>query len=287
MNHDQMLSYEFMRSHPTDAARVLERLTIDETGLFLEDAPIHDLIGVMSVMDPMIGARCLEKMEERRSAQLIEKLPLETGALLLRRMEKSIRGRILGSVSYTLKNELQRMLRYREGTAGNIMDAQVFTVPDDITVKDALNKLREHPGKVFEYVYVLGRENVLIGFFTLHQLTTSQHQSLISSITRKIPWKLNPNMSRKAILTNPGWQTFNALPVVDENGVFLGAIGHISMRQLDNDVLMPSFSKETAGAGSALAELYWISISAFTKGVTIAATSQHQTSRNLERRELK
>ena len=282
-----MLSYEFMRSHPTDAARVLERLTIDETGLFLEDAPIHDLIGVMSVMDPMIGARCLEKMEERRSAQLIEKLPLETGALLLRRMEKSIRGRILGSVSYTLKNELQRMLRYREGTAGNIMDAQVFTVPADITVKDALNKLREHSGKVFEYVYVLGRENVLVGFFTLYQLITSQHQCLTSTITRKIPWKLNPNMSRKAILTNPGWQAFNALPVVDENGVFLGAIGHISMRRLDNDAHMPPFSKEAAGAGSALAELYWIGISAFTKGVTIAATSQRQTSRNLKRREPK
>ncbi|MDY6856053.1 MAG: CBS domain-containing protein [Thermodesulfobacteriota bacterium] len=287
MNPDQMLSYEFIRSHPTDAARVLERLTIEETRFFLEDTPLHELIGVMSVMDPIVGARCLERMEERRSARLIEKLPLETGTLLLRRMEKSIRGRILGSVSYKLKTELQRMLRYREGTAGNIMDAQVFTVPDDITVKDALNKLREHSGKVLEYVYVLGRENALIGFFPLHQLTTSQHQCVTSSITRKIPWKLNPNMSRKAILTNPGWQTFNALPVVDENGVFLGAIGHISLRQLDNDVLMPPFSKEAAVAGSALAELYWISISAFTKGIAIAATPQRHTSMNFKRRELK
>ena len=175
------------------------------------------------------------------------------------------------------------MIHYREGTAGYIMDTQVFTLPGDITVKEALTQLRKHSGHVLEYVYVLDRKNILIGYFTLHQLITAQNQCFVSSITRKILWKLHPNMRTKAIFTIPAWQTFTTLPVVDEKGVFLGAIQYNSLLRLEHEAVMPSFSKEVVNVGNALGELYWIGISAFTSGFVAAAMPKRPNSGILKR----
>ena len=287
MDPDQMLSNEFMKNHPADAARVLERFPVEETLLFLKDTPLPQMINVISVMDSLIGAKFLERMQERDSARLIERLPLKTGSLFLQRMDKPVRERILEFVSHEVTAKLRSMNRYREGTAGSLMDTQVFTLPEDIIVKDALNRLRKHSGQVLEHVYVLDRKNILIGHVALHQLTTAPHQRPVSSMIGEILWKLHPGMSKKVIIGNHGWQHFNSLPVVDEQGIFLGALDHISLRKPENDVFGSSFSKEVADVGSALGELYWIGISAFAKGIAAASTPQNPTFKNLKRRQLK
>ena len=287
MYPDQMLSYEFMRNHPDDAARVLERFPVEEMLLFIKDTPLPQVINVISAMDSLIGAKFLEGMQEKDSARIIERLPLKTGSLLLQRMDKPVRERILEFAPHELTAKLRSMNRYREGTAGYIMDTHVFTLPDDIIVKDALNRLRKHSGQVLEHVYVLDRKNILIGYVALHKLTTAPHQHPISSMTGEILWKLHPGMSKKVILSNHGWQYYNSLPVVDEQRIFLGALEHISLRKQESDVFSPSFSKEGADVGSALGELYWIGISAFAKGVAAVSTPQNPAFKNLKRRQSK
>jgi len=274
MNSELMLSLEFMNNHPLDAARILERLPPEKTASLLKETPLLPAAKVLERMDPGPAIDCLMVLGVKRCGAILEKLSFELASLFLRRMEKSYRESILQSIPPEAADPIRRVLEYPEGTAGSLMTPLVFTVPEDIPAREALKRARRHPQQIIDYIYVLNRENHLAGLVTIRELMLADPDAPISTMMPARIGRLSVRSNRPAILAHPGWREFYALPVVDEKGIFLGAIGYHTLRRLEGEAGEIRMADPEKTAGSALGELYRIGLAGFLKSAVSAAEAE-------------
>lgn len=153
---------------------------------------------------------------------------------------------------------IRQLLLHAAHTAGSLMDALVLRVPDDASVAEALDQARRQVEHVLYYVYVVDRKQRLVGVVTLRQLLQADADASVLSVMRERPVALLAHASKEAVVAHPGWRLYHALPVVDREGVVLGAIRHDTAREVERELgraVRPTNVSQTAGA---LAQLYAI-----------------------------
>lgn len=271
MDSNLLLSRRFMEAHPVDAARILERLPVEDTADFLREMPSPLSASVLGRMTAATAAACLEGMSPRRAAPVIAELPLGRASLLLRRLDERTKETILGFLPSETARPLRSLLGFPEGTAGALMDPLVWTLFGDNCVKDALKQMRRESEHLIYYVYVLTKDQAYLGYTTLRELMLAESNVPISSIMHTDMGHLAPRLKRSAILHHPDWHRFHALPVVDAKGVFLGALGYRTLRRLEHEENRDRRTESPKEAGAALAELYRIGVNGLLKWITFTA----------------
>lgn len=279
MDTDLKLTLEFLKSHPLDAARTLERLGAERIALFLQKAPPPLAAGALKLMEVSCARRCLEIMEVEGAGAVFSHLPVETASLLLRPMEKGKRESILGTLPAEISEPIRTLLRYPEGTAGSRMDPFVFTLPEDLTAGDALRRMRKHPPRYLDCVFVVTRDHLLVGMIRTGELALSDpHKPLSEIMTAGVP-RLRAQSSLRAVFSHPGWGEAAILPVVDEKGILLGAIDYQSLRQLELEQRGRREIDPGKLAGLALGELYWLGLSGLARAGASALQREKEEDR--------
>jgi magnesium transporter len=264
MHATRLLSDAFLQAHPQDAARVLERLPVGEQAKLFDGSTAA--ARVMEYMAPVARAACLALMDVDAAARVITELSLDCRLAALRCMEAVDRERILQACGPN-GDPLRVLLRYPAGTAGALMDPYLLTFPDDVTVGEVLRRARRSGQPVMYYLYVVDREQRLAGVATLRQLMRARSGDALSAVMRREVARL-PAMTRSDdIVKNPHWRNFHALPVVDEQGRFLGVIRHEILRRVEQEVAQSSHDGGAVETLLALGELYWISLTGMMPGI--------------------
>jgi Mg/Co/Ni transporter MgtE len=274
MERDFEIALGFAKAHPLEATRVLERLKRDEIASFLANLPAEISATILRLMDLSAATQSLIDLGPNKAGSIMECLPVELASLHLQRMESDARDSILNEVQPETAKGLRSRLAYPEGTCGALMNPKAMAVPQDIRVQDALERIRQHPENAASRVYVVDREQVLIGSVTPLDLLLSDPQAEVATLTKTgLQW-LRANMRLVSILASSAWSEFYELPVVDEKGVFLGTMEYRMLQRLVQDFREKDREEPVGAAGKALGELYWISISGFFKSVASALERQ-------------
>ena len=253
-----LLSREFVRGHPADAARILEGLPVAEASALLEDLPAPAAAAGLGSMVAMSGAECLARMATRRAAKILDELPPDVGSGLLLRLGPREREALLDETPPKSAAALRRRLRFRAGTAGALADTRVISFADTTSAGEALAQLRRSPPPPYSYLYVVDREERLLGALSLHQLMTAPPRSPLASLMDPRLARLPAGADRAAILAADGWRQAHALPVVDDAGHLLGVVGHETLRRLEDEQGRQAQDAAGASLGLAFADLCWI-----------------------------
>lgn len=265
MDTDQLLLEEFVANHSTEAARIVEQSDTEYALAIIEKLPSDLAVIMIKNMEQYAVVKCLETMKIDRSVEIIEKLPVQLSASILRKMTAETRELILTNVTVELSIPLKQMLEYSEFSVGAIMNPLVPTLPDDISSKDAQQRVKKHSQQILHYIFVTRRDNTFAGIVKLEDLIiANSKEKLVSIMKTDIP-HLNADTVFHKILDHPGWTEFSALPVLDGSGNFLGAIGHGQIRKIENSIKIPNQTKLTSNA---LGQLYRIGLESllFTAG---------------------
>ena len=182
MDSDLLISSRFIEEHPVDAARILERLPIEDSAAFLKEVSPRVAAAVVGRMDSMTAARYLEGMGVKQAAGILGNLRLEIASLLLRRSDERTKEVTLEALPPEVAEPLRSVLDFSEGTAGSLMDPRVFTLFDDGHVKEALKHMRKRPEHLIYYVYVLNRDQVFKGYTNLRELMLVDPNAQIASV---------------------------------------------------------------------------------------------------------
>jgi magnesium transporter len=276
MEYDMTLALEFLKAHPSDAALVLEEIPIHHTASFMENIPADIAANVIGSMDPLTTIGCLEHMKPDTISAITENLSLEIASMILRRMDSILKDSVMTSLPSEILEPLTLMLRFPEGTAGALMDPRCFVLPQDIHVKEAMRRVRDHLRQDSSYIYVVNRDHVLLGFVRIHEMLHLDPDTLISTIIHTDIWKLSAHSDRQAILMNPGWREFHTLPVTDKEGIFLGVIDYQTIRRLEQDTIKPLHRNPQKETTAAMGELFWIGLSGLLKGAASAICSTEE-----------
>jgi hypothetical protein len=112
----------------------------------------------------------------------------------------------------------------------------------------------------------LDRTHRLKGFINIGDLFLAGKNEMISSIRMDCSWVLRPFQRIGQILNSPGWREVHALPVVDEQFIFLGAIGYRTLREIELKDKGQKNVYSFKDVSTALGELYWLGISGLLYG---------------------
>jgi magnesium transporter len=168
------------------------------------------------------------------------------------------------------REALHRLLAHPEGTAGGLMDSLVLALPDDVEAEGAVERVRQSPQRALAYLYVVDRAGRLSGVTSLHELMAAPAEKRLAEVMHTPVMRLRADDDRRAILVHPGWNEYHALPVVDVEGRFLGAVRYETLRRLETEGEQDRGERAVSVAVS-LGELYWLGLSGLFEGLGAVA----------------
>lgn len=267
MTSSDQLTFAFLESHPSDAARVLERLAPAPAAALLRSVPLRLAVPVLRHMLPLAGARCLELMDDAEAAGMLHGMGVQPGVALMRHLVAGQRTRLLKQLPTAITIAYELLLGYPEGTVGAWMDPHALALPADMTCGEALERVRSASEEHVADPFVVGRNQRLQGYVELAHLLRAQASTPLGNLLRSITHRLPTQAMLAGLRDHPGWRESSVLPVVDSDGRLVGAISHAAMQQ--------GLSKEQAsparpGTRDTLVELaaaYWFGVSSLIQSL--------------------
>lgn len=159
-------------------------------------------------------ARVLEEMAPDERVDFIKSLPKE-------RTEE-----ILPLVAQAERNDIRKLIQYKEGTAGAILTTEYAALSPDITVKQAIEKLKLQAfnRETIYYTYVIDDARKLIGFVSLKRLIVSESFKLIRDVMHTNVISVNINEEEGVVSQKLSDYDLLAIPVVDDQNTLVGIV---------------------------------------------------------------
>ena len=268
MRAEELLGIEFLRTHPEDAARVLERFAPAESAGLLSGTPSLVAAAIVEHMVLTGAASCLAAMPVESAATILAEMSLDQSAALLRRVPNDVAERIIERAPRNVVTAALRMLvAYPEGTAGALVDPTILTLPVDLSCAEALERVRREPKNAIYYLYVVDREQRLVGVLNLRELMLAEGAQPLAKAMHSTVARLRSDAGEEEILAHPGWREYHALPVVDETGRFVGGIRYETLRRLEHGRSEAATVNPLVATAMSFGEMYWISLRGVIAGV--------------------
>jgi magnesium transporter len=236
MELEHHLTLGYFQAHPVEAARHLESLGSQAASGLLEALPGEEIANVLEHCLPVSTAKILEELPKELSAEVLSAMNATSAIGVLRQFEETTRFDILERLDNSMGATLRRALRYSPNTAGSLADPQVFTLPPDIPVEEAISRIRTYGQKAMYYIYVIDRDGKLEGVLTLRQLLVDTSDHLVGTLMETQITTLSAEANLEEIIKHPEWSRFHTLPVVDRWGTFFGALRYRMLRRIEKDV---------------------------------------------------
>ncbi len=144
------------------------------------------------------------------------------------------------------------------------MDPEVLALPSDLTARSALQRVREAASFARYNLYVVDREQRLVGVLNLRELLRARAGDLLSELMVRDPMRITAAADRATLLAHPAWQRVASLPVVDDDGRYLGAVRYRTLRELENEILPKRRDDDT---GAALGTLLTVGAAAVLEAI--------------------
>lgn len=233
-------------------AQFLERLTdVEERRHVLRQLSTARAAEVLSEMDEELAAEILSEMREGRAVRILDDFEPDDAADIVVELEDDVRTRLLSKMDPKSRISLEKLLRYDPDTAGGIMTSEVDTALEEMTVDEAITRIREFAGKHedLHYVYVVNRARRLKGIVSLRKLIQANPDQKISSIMRtNILGLCTPDMDKEEVARLMGEYNLPDIAVVDRRHTLLGVITHDDILDVVRDEGTEDIQK-LAGAG--------------------------------------
>lgn len=212
------LKEELAGFHSADLADVFQELKPEERLQCFKLLDIEKAADLMEYISPQMQVELLGDIDQEVASKILTKLPHDAAADVLGDMEEDETETYLDKLPHKFSEEVRELLTYNEDTAGGIMNPVVLTVNSDMSVQDVLNYIRikaERDNLELYYIYVVDKQNHLLGVVSLRKLLTSPVNKKVEDIMISDIVKLHVDDYSDYITDEFMKYQYNALPVVD------------------------------------------------------------------------
>ncbi|MGV3581520.1 MAG: magnesium transporter [Methylophilus sp.] len=212
--------------HPADVAYILEALPVDDR-LRVWDLVKADRDGeILLEVSDAVRQTLIADMDSQELLAAAEQLDTDELADLAPDLPKDVLQDLLYSLDAQNRERLQSALSYPEDTVGSLMDFDIVTIREDITLEVALRYLRrlgtlpDHTDKLF----VVDRGDVLRGVLPLKRLVVSELDANVADMMADDTVVFHPeDIAGDAAKAFERYDLVTA-PVVDRNHKLVGRI---------------------------------------------------------------
>jgi magnesium transporter len=216
------------RLHPVEIAQLAEALSpIHRTEIVesLDDEIAADTLEEMSTENQ---ARILEEMDEERAADILEEMSPDDAVDVLGEMDEEKAQELFDLMEDAEKADVAELMSFAHDTAGGLMTTEFIVFPKDLTVGQAIARLREMaetPNMIY-YLYIVEEENSwkICGVISLRSLILADPTYQLSEVMRDQFQFAHPNDEAAAAAQLIAEYNLLALPVIDDLGEIAGIV---------------------------------------------------------------
>ncbi len=216
----------FFDLHPADIADLIESLEEEKKKKLFAILNIETASDVILELDDQTREQILEDIPQKRLTEILDDMDSDDATDLVGDLPKEQAEVILRQINKKESEQVQKLLTYGEETAGGIMQTELASVQDDMTVEDAIGNIRSvgEKGEDIHYVFVTDKTNRLLGVLPLRKLILEGSDIKVSNIMDSDPISVKVNLDQEEVAKIFKKHDLVSLPVVGQDGILLGRI---------------------------------------------------------------
>lgn len=214
----------------------------------------------VALLDGPAAARRLQELGAREAAAVLSSLaddavhdalkliPRERAAAILASMSPEERERVLSIAPARVAQGIRDVYDYPEGTAGALMDGRITPFREDLTVQQALERMRSFKEKEFDQIYLMDRDGRIAGTVPLAEIVTAAPDTTLATLCAGPAVTVPAHASREDIVEVVKNARIAALPVIDSDNRLIGVLRHSDLADAAANVATVDMQK-MVGAG--------------------------------------
>ncbi|MEC7120434.1 MAG: magnesium transporter [Pseudomonadota bacterium] len=198
MPRQELVDHLVHKQNLVELQKILNRLHVADIAFILEGLPIEDRLLVWGMVrseqdgeillevSDAVRESLIDVMEDSEIKAAAETLDVDELADLAPDLPAEVMQDVFSALEPEERAQVHAAMSYPEDTVGALMDFDMVTVREDVTIKVVLRYLRrfdelpEHTDKIF----VVDRDQHLRGILTLETLLTSQPKTPVSDVMK-------------------------------------------------------------------------------------------------------
>jgi len=212
--------------HPADIADILESLPIEQRSIIWELVRSENDGDILVEVSDAVRQTLIADMDSSEILAAAEQLDTDEIADIAPDLPENVFQDLLDSLDAQNRERLESILSYPEDTVGSLMDHEVITVIDDISLEVALRYLRKlgslpnHTDKLF----VVDRSGSLKGILPLKKIVVNEADLKIKDVMVDDIVTFDPNDTADDAADAFERYDLVTAPVIDENKKIIGRL---------------------------------------------------------------
>ncbi len=213
--------------HPATVAESLAGdFSVEDVWRFLNTSSIAIQAAIFVYFPLEWQVQLVEGTGRPHMARLIEQMSHDDRADLLRRLEPQVVESLLRLVDEADRRDIATLVEYPENSAGALMTTDYAWLPANISVEQALDRLRlQAPdSETIYYIYIVDDQRRLLGVLTLRELILAPRKALVNELMDTQPITVRVTDDREKVAQDITRYDLLAIPVLDGDDRLVGIV---------------------------------------------------------------
>ncbi|AHM57722.1 magnesium transporter mgtE (plasmid) [Peptoclostridium acidaminophilum DSM 3953] len=209
-----------------DIASALSDFEDADLTVLLDLLDSDDIASIIEESDNELQIRIVGLLDSSKTAQVFSHMSTDDIADILGTLSINRRKELLELMREHDASEIQMLLGFEPNTAGGIMTTHYIALRKNLTIKEALQKIKVIGPKteVIETIFIINLKNELIGTTDLRDILIASDESKLEDITNKNVIFVYPDTDQEEVSLIVSKYDLKALPVVNKKHSILGII---------------------------------------------------------------
>lgn len=209
-----------------DIAEILNELDINNLIMVFRLLPKDLAADVFAYLDTDMQVKLIQALSDNEAIKIINDLDADDATDLIDEMPANIVNKIIAKVNPQTRKDINQLLKYPDNSAGSIMSVEYLDLKSDLTVKQALIKIRNEANEndIKHNFFVLDNNRKLIGLVDVNNIIISSETTLISNIMNKKVISTHTLTDQEEVAKIFSKYDLTSMPVVDSENRLVGII---------------------------------------------------------------
>lgn len=209
-----------------DIASALSDFEDEDLKNLLELLDSDDIASIIEESDEELQKRIVNLLSPGKTVQTFSHMSTDDIADILGTLDINQRKELLELMRERDSSEIQMLLGFEPNTAGGIMTTRYIALRKNLTIKEALQKIKLIGPKteVIETIFIINLKNELIGTADLRDILIAADESRLEDIMNENVIFVYPDTDQEEVSLIVSKYDLKALPVVNKRHSILGII---------------------------------------------------------------
>ncbi len=226
MSVNPAIAFQFANRHPTAAARVLERLPLDDITTFFNGLSATRAAPILAAMPVSVAAASLADMTTDHAAAILRAIPFQNAVRLLRLVAPAPRATLLSALPASRARQINHALQLAPNSVGAWTDGSQPAFARARKVAECLDILKTSRARAPQAIYVVDDHRHVLGELHLLDLVRAPRDTLVADLKLAPAATLPATLPVASAALDKRWATHDVLAVTARSGELIGGFSH-------------------------------------------------------------